>query len=139
VDCCSLFPGLDFTEFINSLYPTIRFELVYSRHSLSVLDLTLHLDDGFVTTDVYSKPTDSHLYLPFNSSHPYHCKSAIPYGVALRIKRNCSSKEFLDTRCNEYKFYLKHQKYPSELVERHFSKVQSIDRSNILRPKKKEK
>ena len=62
-----------------------------------VLDLTLHLKDGLISTDIYSKPTDSHLYLPFSSSHPPHCKRAIPYGVALRIKRNCSTDDFLQT------------------------------------------
>ena len=65
---------LEFTEYINSLYPTIKFELVYSEHTLSVLDLTLHLPDGFMITDIYAKPTDIHLYIPFSSSHPSHCK-----------------------------------------------------------------
>ena len=75
----------EFTDYINSLYPTIKFELVYSESFLHVLDLTLHLKDGLIITDIYSKPTDSHLYLPFSSSHPSHCKKAIPYGVALII------------------------------------------------------
>ena len=44
-----------------------------------MLDLTLHLKDGFIYTDIYAKPTDSHLYLPFSSSHPFHCKQTIPY------------------------------------------------------------
>ena len=38
---------LKFTEYINSLYPTIKFELVYSEHTLNVLDLTLHLQGRF--------------------------------------------------------------------------------------------
>ena len=52
---------LQFTEYRNSLYPTIKFELVYSDSFLHVLDLTLHLKDGLIVTDIYSKPTDSHL------------------------------------------------------------------------------
>ena len=78
---------LKFTNYINSLYPTIKFELVYSGESLNVLDLTLHLQNGYIVTDIYSKPTDSHLYLPFTSLHPYHCKKAIPCGIALRVKQ----------------------------------------------------
>ena len=46
---------LEFTEYINSLYPTIKFELVYSEHTLNVLDLTLHLQDGFISSDIYRK------------------------------------------------------------------------------------
>ena len=58
-------PALEaFTQNINSLNPTIKFELVFSESHLNVLDVTLHLVDGFIKTDVYSKPTDSHLYLP---------------------------------------------------------------------------
>ena len=37
---------LELTQFINSLYPTIKFTLVYSPTSLDVLDLTLSLVDG---------------------------------------------------------------------------------------------
>ena len=39
---------IDFTQFINSLYPTIKFTLVHSPTSLNVLDLTLNLVDGFI-------------------------------------------------------------------------------------------
>ena len=37
----------EFTDFINSLYPTIKFTMVSSEISLNVLDLTLLLVDGF--------------------------------------------------------------------------------------------
>ena len=35
-----------FTDYINSLYPTIKFELVFSERELHVLDLTLYLMMG---------------------------------------------------------------------------------------------
>ena len=128
---------LEFTDYINSLYPTIKFELVHSHSFLHVLDLTLHLRDGFIITDIYSKPTDSHLYLPFYSSHPPHCKRAIPYGVALRIKRNCSTNEFLQNRQDEYKGYLRSQNYPGDLVDKQFQKALSIPRPELLTKKNK--
>ena len=102
---------LEFTSYINFLYPTIKFELVYSDISLNVMDLTVHLREGYIVTDIYSKSADGHLYLPFPSSHPNHCKKAILYGVALRIKRNCSNDAFLEKRCEEYKGYPKQQEY----------------------------
>ena len=128
---------LEFTDYINSLYPTIKFELVYSDSFLHVLDLTLHLKDGLIASDIYSKPSDSHLYLPFSSSHPSHCKRAISYGVALRIKRNCSTNDFLQTRCKEYKGYLKSQNYPANLVDKQFDKALEIPRSKLLSKKVK--
>ena len=60
-----------FTEYINSLYPTIKFELGFSEHELHVLDLTLHLVDGFIRTDVYSKPIQTVIYI-------FHLPAAIP-------------------------------------------------------------
>ena len=71
----------EYTDYITSLYPTIKFTLVYSEKELNVLDLTLHLVNGYIETDVYAKPTDSHLYLPPSSAHPQHCKKSIPYIV----------------------------------------------------------
>ena len=124
---------LEFTEYINSLYPTIKFELVYSENTLNVLDLTLHLQDRFIKTDIYAKPTDSHLYLPSSSSHPADCKRAIPYGVALRVRRNCSTDEFFNQRCNEYKGYLKFHGYNADLVGKQFDRAINIERSELLK------
>ena len=127
-----------FMEYINSLYPTIKFELVYSESKLNVLDITLHLVDGFIQTDVYSKPTDSHLYLPPSSAHPKHVFKAIPFGVASRLRRNCSEDIFLNKRLEEYKGYLVDQGYPAELVSREFSRAASTPRNDLLKAKIRE-
>ena len=95
----------EFTDFINSLYPTIKFTLVSSPNSLNVLDLTLNLVDGFIQTDIYSKPRDNHIYLLRNSAHPAHVTRAIPYGVATRIRGNCSTDEAFSKRSSEYQGY----------------------------------
>ena len=121
------------TMYINSLYPRIKYELVYSDNFLHVLDLTLHLKDGLIVTDIYSKPTDSHLYLPFSSSHPSHCKKPIPYGVALKIKCNYSTDDFLQTKCEDFKGYLKSQNYPADIVDKQFDKALKIPRSELLK------
>ena len=90
---------------------TIRNVAWYSEHSFDVLDLTPHLPERSTITAIYAKYKNSHLYLPFSSSHPAHCKWAIPYGVALRVRRNCSTDEFLNKRYVEYKLYLKFHGY----------------------------
>ena len=122
-----------FTQYINSLYATIKFELVFSDSHLHVLDITLHLIDGFIRTDVYSKPTDSHLlYLP--PLAPTHDMYK-PFGVALRFRRNCSKDDFLSNRCKEYKGYLVNQGYPVNLVDNQFSKALTITRKDLLKQK----
>ena len=97
----------------------------------------LHFHDGFLSTGVYAKPTDSHLHLPFLSSHPIHCKRAVPFGAALTIKCNCSTGDFLQNRYKEYKGYLKLQNYAAELVDKQFDKALSIPRAELLREKVK--
>ena len=46
--------------------------------TLSVLDLTLIAVNGFIQTDIYSKPIDNHIYLLKDSSHPARCTKVIP-------------------------------------------------------------
>ena len=84
---------------------------------------------------MYAKPTDSHLYLPPSSAHPQHCKKSIPYSVALRLKRNCSTKEFLDKRFHEYQLYLTQQGYNKSMVEKQFQKANLISRTELLKPR----
>ena len=128
----------EFTHYINSLCPTIKFTLVSSPSLLNVLDLTLNLVDGFIQTDIYSKPTDNHIYLPRNSAHPTHVTRAIPYGVATRIRRNCSTQEAFSKRSSEYKGYLCNRGYNPSLVSQQFEKAQSIPRQTLLQLQPKE-
>ena len=109
--------------------------MVYSENKLNVLDVTLHLVDGFIQTDVYSNPTDSHLYLPPSSAHPKHVFKAIPFGIASPLRRNCSEDHFLNKRLEEYRGYLVDQGYPEELVSREFSRAAGIPRNNLLQAK----
>ena len=125
---------LEFTQYINSLYPTIKFTLVHSPTSLDVLDLTLSFVEGFIQTDIYSKPTDNHIYLLRNSAHPAHCSKAIPYGVATRVRRNCSTSEAFEKRSHEYQSYLINRGYNPSQVKQQFEKAKSISRKNLLSP-----
>ena len=97
LDLWKLGPGklMEFTDYINNIHPTIKFTLVYSKKSINVLGLTLTLENGYIQTDVYSKPTDNHMYLHPKTAHPSHCMKAIPFGIASRLRRNCSSEEVL--------------------------------------------
>ena len=40
-----------------------------------------------IPTSVYYKPTDSHSYLLYSSSHPSHVKNSIPFSQFLRPRR----------------------------------------------------
>ena len=115
------------------------FTIVSSGISLNVLDLTLFLVDGFIQTDIYSKPTDHHIYLLHNSAHPSHCTKAIPFGVATRVRRNCSTLEKFEERSKEYQNYLVDRGYHPSKVKKQFDKAKATPREDLLTPKIRER
>ena len=72
---------------------------VISKHSLKIsilnlrvttlifLDTSVYLKNGQIQADLYTRPTDTHQYLDTRGCHPCHCKTAIPYRQALRLRR----------------------------------------------------
>ena len=49
-----------------------------SDHAITTVQLLATNDEGRLTTDQYTKPTDTHQYLHCNSCHASHCKKAWP-------------------------------------------------------------
>ena len=62
---------------------------------------------------------------------------AIPFGVASRLRRNCSGDTFLTKRLQEYSGHLVDLGYSASLVSRGFSKAAQIPRIELLPPKTK--
>ena len=58
--------------------------------SLAFLDIKGSIEGDGLCTSVHYKPTDSHSYLLYSSSHPSHAKNSIPYSQFLRLRRLCS-------------------------------------------------
>ena len=79
-----------FVSHLNSRHPTIRFTMEVSTSEIPFLDTLVKIKDQKLVTDLYSKPTDSHNYLLYESAHPQRCKDSIPYSQFLRIRRICS-------------------------------------------------
>ena len=142
-DCFILWTGsLDllkrFLYYVNILDPSLKFTIVIGGKSLKFMDLFITLRDGLLHTTVYSKPTDGHLYLHFDSCHPRSTKSAVETGVALRLRRICSSEEEFDHAMKNYQAYLVSRNHtPSEVVE-NFEKVKSVRRSDARKVRHKE-
>ena len=83
----------EFIEYLNKCHPSIKFTAEISDSEVNFLDTMVHLDpDGSLWTDLYSKPTDSHNYLRFESSHPRHCMQGLPYSQFLRVRRGLGRK-----------------------------------------------
>ena len=68
-----------FIGFVNSFHPALKFTWEISETSVTFLDINISVQDNKLATSVHYKPTDSHSYLLYSSSHPSHFKDSIPY------------------------------------------------------------
>jgi hypothetical protein len=79
----------NFITYLNDSHETIKFTSEVSPEKINFLDTCVKVDQQTrrLYTTVYSKPTDTHDYLHFTSSHPDHCKAGGPKGQLLRMRR----------------------------------------------------
>ena len=121
-----------FTTYLNNIHPTIKFTSNHSFTSIPFLDVSVSLCNGTITTDLYTKPTDKHQYLLQSSCHPKHTKRAIPFSLALRLRRICSSDDTFTLRTNELKTYLNKRGYNLSFLNQEIGRVNDITRSDAL-------
>jgi hypothetical protein len=117
---------------LNSRVESIKFTLEWSYHKVNFLDTTVELRGNKLVTDLYTKPTDSHNYLLYNSSHPQRCKDSIPYSQFLRVRRICSSVTDFDTHVVTLQMYFIIRGYPMKLLEEAATLARQKDRSRLL-------
>ena len=72
-----------FENYINSFHDSIKFTVSSSDVQIPFLDVLVRVEDGFLVSDLYTKPTDSHAYLHGRSCHPPHVTKNIPYSQFL--------------------------------------------------------
>ena len=123
-----------FVNHLNTRVGTIKFTHECSPESVSFLDVTVKLNNGIVETDLYCKPTDSHDYLLYSSSHPQKCKDSIPYSQFVRIRRLCSNITDFEDHVIEFAAHLKRREYPSDLIIEAAIAARSLNRHDLLAP-----
>ena len=74
-----------------------------------------------------------------NSAHPKSLKNSIPYSQALRIKRICSKTTDFEYHLRELKEKLVNQGYNQKSIDSQFSKVNKIDKNELLKEKTHDK
>ena len=106
-DCFSPWFGgipalLEFMEsWLNPLSDSIKFTVKYSEVQFE--DTLLFINNGRIESRVYFKPTNGHMYLLAQSSHHPSLYRNIPFGVALRLRRNCSRDDWFEEQLDEYR------------------------------------
>ena len=125
-----------FLTYMNSYHDTIKFTMEFSKEKIVFLD-TIVKKARFTNkllVELYTKPTDTHNYLHFNSFHPGHTKRGGPYGQFLRVRRNCT----LESDYNKHSLFLKskymERGYPEPLLENSRLKALRTNRTQLLNP-----
>ena len=130
----------EFLTFCNNNQHGIIFEVTpdsVSTTSIPFLDIRVILNNGKLETDLYVKPTDKFQYLNFTSSHPYHQKASLPYGLALRIKRICSNQGDFKRHCEKLIIHLRKRGFKLGLIKEGIRKASQMKREDLLTPKEK--
>ena len=124
-----------FIDYLNNIHPTIKFTSSHSYTNVPFLDVNVSLNNGNIYTDLYTKPTDKHQHLLFSSCHPLHTKKAIPFSLALRLRRICSTYETFKTRAAELTTYLLKRGYNRNFLTKQIQRAADIPRRLTLQTK----
>ena len=122
--------------YINSIHPTIKFKHEFSNsshQSLPFLDVQVHLDNSLIETDLHTEPTDKHQYLLKTSCHPAHTKRTIPFSLALRLRRICSTDDFFNKLCDKLINFLELRGYSRHFFKKEINQARFIPRYDTLR------
>ena len=117
-----------FLKVLNSMNPAIQYTITTAivrtidcirykcTNFLSIK--VLQQSDGTVCFDVYYKETNAHDYLAFDSHHPNHTKTNIPYTLAKRIVVISSKEAWVERNLRDLRQFLLDRKYPEDIVEK---------------------
>ncbi len=92
-------------NYVINFHPALQFTWEISKTSASFLDILVSINGNRLVTSVFYKPTDSHSYLVYSSSHPNHTKRSILFSWFLCLRRLCSEDEDFHTKSLEMTDY----------------------------------
>ena len=105
-----------------------------SETSVTFLDINISVQDNNLATSVHYKPTDSHSYLLYSSSHPSHVKDSILYSQFLRLCRLCSNDSDFNSKCDEMSNFFSECGYLDNILSKALNRVQNVNRESALEP-----
>ena len=124
----------DFLLHLNQCHHSIKFTSEISTENISFLDTTVQLtEDRKLYTSLFSKPTDAHNYLLYNSSHPKHLTRSLPYSQFLRLRRICYFLNDFDKHAIQIGHHFLRRGYPEDLITEALIRVRRTERSSLLK------
>ncbi|XP_059840443.1 uncharacterized protein LOC132402015 isoform X1 [Hypanus sabinus] len=125
---------VDFINFSFNFHTALKFTWSISDTSLPFLDLSVSISGDGLSTDIKYKPTDSHSYLDYSSSHPVSCKNAISFSQFLHLHHICSQDEAFHSRTKKMSSFFKERDFPSSTINSALKHISPISRTSALTP-----
>ena len=118
---------------------SIRFEVHQSTESVNFLDVEVRFNGTAISTSLYSKPTDAHMYLNTTSNHPSYVIRNIPKGQLIRIRRICSNLADYKYHAEVLSKFLVKRGYDPKTLADITEVVSKMDRTELLKDKERKK
>ena len=132
---CSVTEIEAFVTHANNCHPAIEFSYEIATQNLPFLDILLSIDDDRIRTNIFYKPTDSHSYLQYNSSHPPACKNGIPYSQLLRLRRLCDSDADFKNNATTMASFFTDRGYPESVTNAAIRRTANMTKNEAMTPK----
>src|SRR5579871_2046611 len=126
-----------FIDFVSNFHPSIKFTSVVSSVSVNFLDISVSLGPTGIHTSVFYKPTASHCYLLYSSSHPRTCRDSLPFSQLLRLRRLCQDDDDFHHQAHLMLDFFRHRLYPEDVLQSALQRVCPISRLDALSPSPK--
>ena len=125
----------DLLTHCNNQNKHIQFEQTIYSTSIPILDVSAILESSKLPTDLHTKSTDKHQYLHHTSCHPKHAKTSLPYCLALRLRRICSSENLFHQRTTVMKKHLIQRGYKQKTIHDAIKKASLVKGEEALADK----
>lgn len=118
---------------LNEFHSNLKFTYEYSNSRANFLDVEVGIECSQFVTRLFSKPTDCHQYLHYESSHPLHVKKSIVLSQGLRIRKVCSRDEEFQRQLEDLEGWFESRGYPTQIVKGELKKVNARSRETLFR------
>lgn len=114
----------------------LEFTFDFNFYSVTFLDLNVsRTREGFLSADLFVKPTFKNLYLQYDSYHSKSTLDNVAYRQALRIKVICTDERDLNSNLDNLQQNLVKRGYPASKVRSKISKAKNVPRDKLLHPR----
>ena len=96
------------------------------------MDTFIYDVNGVLHTKLFSKPSDTHAYLPPSSCHPYHVCKNNPSQIARRVRKISSEEEEYEASKQKFSSHLNNRGYSEDIVQEAFLSFEQTDRESLF-------